>query len=161
MMESEKPLLASEDIRPASDDLPRPITARPDLRRRLEVTRRIILFALVSFFALWHIRSFLEGANHSPRRHAAIQAVDPTDAYLTGIVDKGTRKALCGKKASKNGHLHLEKNHKHHDDDNKHHGDNHRHHDHPDRDRKGMRSIPPKVAEKLFLSVPNNDSCRE
>jgi hypothetical protein len=74
-------------------------------------------------------------------------------AYWTGIAQKGFKSAIKG-------HKHHGKHDKH--DKHKHHGhghhdDKHRHGHHGD----GPVFIPPKQAERIFLSVPNNDSVRE
>ena len=146
-METEKPLLTKEEAEGTSSGLPPPNTARPDLQCRLQITRRVILFSLVTFLALWHIRALV--TNQLSADTNIVDVGDPVSEYLSGVVGKGMRKALCGSK----GHFHAEKHHKHHADKHKHHGAH-------GKEGRAMKMIPPKMAEKIFLSVPNNESCR-
>ncbi len=157
-MGAEKPLL--EHGEPAGEtDLPQPNTARPDLRRRLQVTRQIIFFSLITILAVFHIVNFVgkREAAKSLLDHDEYDATDPVNGYLSGVATKGMRKALCGIKVKKDKHLHGSKHgHKHHDNHHKH----GKHDDKHDKGKHGMKMIPPKMAEKIFLSVPNNESCR-
>lgn len=92
---------------------------------------------------------------------------DPVNGYVSGLVGQGMRKALCGLKDRKGEHISKSKHghkdrdhHKHHGGSHKNHGGHHGHHDHPGKGKPPM-GIPPKMAESIFLSVPNHESVRE
>lgn len=83
----------------------------------------------------------------------AWQTEPGSEAYWTGIAQKGFKSAIKGHK--RHGKHDKHDKHKHHDHG--HHDDKHQHGHHGG----GPVFIPPKQAERIFLSVPNNDSVRE
>ncbi|WVF71481.1 hypothetical protein IAT40_006287 [Kwoniella sp. CBS 6097] len=178
--EATKPLMA--DIEPVhvdidatinkgefaqSAELPQPNTTTSSSsrisRKQKQVLHVFVLFGLLSTFILWN-RPF----SATERPALVAEDVSEVTGYWSGIATKGLKFALPRPQESDHHrHKHHDKhkhNHKHHDDDDDDHKHKHKHkghgkhgHDHP-KHPKPQRPIPPKVAEKLFLEVPNNAS---
>ena len=97
-------------------------------------------------------RTLLEGGD--------LEQLSVIEGYWRGVAHKGLRAAVKsghhgkGKKGKHHGH---DGSHGHHDDEHRHPGHGKPAHGH----RRPPRFIPPKEAERIFLSVPNNNSVRE
>lgn len=142
----------------------------------------VLLFLSVAYFT----SGLGSGRPRHPHRHSELHVEGEGELapYWSGVIDKGLRLAV------KQGRCHsheegIAKHGKHHDHDHKHHkgkhgdhhhGDHHDDHDHDKHSKHGKHGkdgkhgkhhdhppppfIPPRMAEKLFLEVPNNDSVR-
>ncbi|WWC61997.1 uncharacterized protein I303_104584 [Kwoniella dejecticola CBS 10117] len=122
------------------DELPRPTTTYSrSTSKRKSIVRHSIFFSLLIFLAIYNTRLFSGGSDSAAIR--ALEAVTEDDksigSYFRGIATKGMRFSLPQPNSGKK---HDHKHHGHHG-----HGGPHKH-------------ISPKEAEKIFLSVPNNDS---
>ncbi|ORY34010.1 hypothetical protein BCR39DRAFT_518112 [Naematelia encephala] len=137
-------------------DLPRPNIAQPDNRRRIQVIRRFILFSLCTYFAFWLVKSSIIRSPQNLWPGSEAQT-DPVNGYWEAIASKGMRRALDGRKehtAGQQDRCHGRASHSHcNGNDEVSAGVAHpaHHHSFP---------VSPKLAEKIYLSVPNNDSCR-
>ncbi|KAK8864419.1 hypothetical protein IAR55_001667 [Kwoniella newhampshirensis] len=131
------------------DGLPAPTTStRPATpRRHFQVARRFILFSLLTFLALNQFTKLLSGGVSSSDTSFYNDQTE-VGGYWRGVATKGLRYAVPRFDTANIGGEH------HHDHDRHHHGHEHRH-------LPGHTSIPPKVAEKIFLDVPNNQSVSE
>ncbi|OCF36828.1 membrane protein [Kwoniella heveanensis BCC8398] len=142
---------------PQSGDLPRPNTTSNSSRisrKQKQVLHIFVLFGLLCTFALW-TRPF------SPASGRSLLAAEDESAeitgYWSGVATKGMKFALPRPHKNDDHRYKHHDKHEHHDDDNKHKGHGkhgHDHHKHP----KPHHPIPPKIAEKIFLEVPNNAS---
>lgn len=81
--------------------------------------------------------------------------IEGVGSYWSGIAAKGWKKAV---KSGKEHHAHHDKHGKH---GHHHHHGHHDHHKHDHHKHGGdMKIIYPRMAEKIFLGVPNNESVR-
>ena len=131
--------------------------------RGSSLMRGLLSFALRTVFIVAMVFWLTGNGNkgHGTKEVGDLQGVAGEDAsvsaYWYGIADKGMRAAV------KTHDQHGSPKHKHQEhDEHKHkHGDKHDHHHGPGKSPHGPLFIPPKQAERIFLSVPNNDSVRE
>ncbi|WRT66400.1 uncharacterized protein IL334_003356 [Kwoniella shivajii] len=142
--EAQKPLLAiyHDDHKCSNDQeesTPTP-TSRCVNSRQKSIARFFVLFVLYMCYALWNSK----GTATAPSLNENTKYGDDSDvgAYFRGIAAKGMKFAL----PFPNRHHKHKHNHHHHD--------HHPHHPH----HRPHGHISPKDAEKIFLSVPNNDS---
>lgn len=154
-MDGEKQVMASKAD---SEALPLPSSTQDrTASRRKGLTKVLLVLAIGGF--LWHSdllwsSPITPGSSGLDSRHGDCDASD----YLRGIEDKGGKASLWGlmeyngveNKHGKHGHDHGK--HGHHD----HHG----HHGHPHHGPHHPKIIFPKMAEKIFLEVPSNESVR-
>ncbi|WVW83943.1 hypothetical protein I302_105966 [Kwoniella bestiolae CBS 10118] len=138
--EAQQPLLSSlNDIDTKStishDGLPQPTTSTSDRTsyKRKVLFRHSILLGLLLFLGLYHWNS--GSAPRLPPASSFYADGSEVGSYFRGIATKGMKFSLPRP----------DKHHKH-----KHHHHDHPHHPHG--------HISPKEAEKIFLSVPNNES---
>lgn len=151
--------------------------------RKATFRRRLILFTLISLVAIWQLSVAIRGNDElatGTRQREDLKAPTSADAYWNGLAEKGMRWATgCGRhhehrlgNTDHQGHRH----HDHHENDDhhhqhgkhgSHHKDDHHKHDkdgkhgkHGKHDKHGRKFITPKEAERIFLSVPTNDSVR-
>jgi N-acetylated-alpha-linked acidic dipeptidase len=154
-MESEKPLLHKKEAggSPAAAALPLPSIASQSHRRRQRV-RRFIVFSLIAFVFLGQAVKFVAPGDFSSKHAWNIAEYENgMEGYWTGVASKGMKAMLWGtgcegdkgaKHVTKIKDKHEKHKHKH-----KHGKDGHL-----------PPFVPPKLAEHIFLSVPNNDSAR-
>jgi hypothetical protein len=161
--------IASADIEksaapvlPANDNTAQPSKTLKGFVRRLVRTVAVIYIAFLGIQAI-------QFASERTQRHDAVLSGDEwtgeevLGAYWSGIAQKGFRAAVKGHKHGSHG---KDGHHDHHDR-HAHHGHHDKHGEHGKHGKHGRHGhdrapifIPPKQAEGIFLSVPNNDSVR-
>lgn len=173
IMESEKPLLskreaeaARQGLEPHDAALPLPTTTTATTSRKRQVARRLVLFSLISVLAVLHLVKLLPSPTTLSPCDGVKGEMDgqvQVQGYWDGVATKGMSR-MWGQYDEHE--LEDERKHKHeyHDDDEKEHHHKHKHHlKHKHGKGKhghGPTFVPPKLAEHIFLSVPNNDSAR-
>lgn len=218
-MEEVKQPLISEKATVVAEQPNRPDGRATAKQRKLQLTRRLVLWSVLSFLAFVHLGTVVHGkvghARAAARRahrvqHAASYTPDEVDPYLGAVLGRGMGAIFetgatsdeteldlddvdAEKHHKKHGKHHGHKHDKDHDkhgkhhkddkhgkhgkhhggkDDKKHHGKHGKHGDHHDHPHphpphhppppphRRPPFVPPKMAEEIFLSVPNNDSVR-
>lgn len=168
-MESEKPLLSKQEaevarqgLEPHDDTLPLPTTTTTSRKR--QVARRLVLFSLISVVAVLHLVKLLPAPTMRAPCDAARGEADgqvQVQGYWDGVASKGMGRMWGQHNEHEDKHKHK---HKYHDDNEEELHHNHEHHL-KHKHGKGKHGhcptfVPPKLAEHIFLSVPNNDSAR-
>jgi len=130
-------------------DLPAPASASQPispLRQRLRKIRRIALFATLGYLAVQTFDRYSSSQKSSVNSVSTELGDANLQGYVNAVFTKGRDAVFAGMP-----NVHDNK-HKHNKDK---HGKHHHSgkHGHP-------KWISPKAAEEIFLSVPNNDSCR-
>jgi hypothetical protein len=175
-MESEKPLLSKQEAEAArqgleshdDDDAALPLPTTTTTSRKRQVARRLVLFSLISVVAVLHVVKLLP----TPTTRAPCDGVKgETDGqvqvqgYWDGVATKGMARMWGPYNQHELDDDHKRKHrHEYPDDEEKEHHSKHKHHlKHKHGKGKhghGPTFVPPKMAEHIFLSVPNNDSAR-
>ncbi|WWD17285.1 hypothetical protein CI109_101725 [Kwoniella shandongensis] len=141
LSEATRPLLSDFDekiVGLAQNELPPPSTATASTpRRRFGVAKGLILFSLLAFLAVNSIKS-LATSQRSGRIASFYDDTTEVGGYWRSVATEGMRFALPSSSVETAG-LVGEREHGH-------------------KRLPGHHSIPPKVAEKIFLDVPNNNS---
>ncbi|WWC70018.1 uncharacterized protein I206_103962 [Kwoniella pini CBS 10737] len=125
---------------PNQDELPQPTTTSASSRfsmKQKSMIKHSIFFGVLLFLAIYNSKLLNGRSTSNAISKGFYEDETPIGSYFRGIASKGMRFSLP----------HPEKSHKH----------DHHHHDH-DHHRKPHKHISPKEAEKIFLSVPNNNS---